>query len=93
MTLELDGRRFDLHPEGFHPYRVRADSLVPGGAVWHGELPVGEDELRAGQRVVARLTACGALGCAEVDREITLGRDRTHDPRPICDLRPLTAVR
>lgn len=92
VTVQLDGRSAELHPRGSGPYVVGRRSFAVAGTIWHGELPVAEGELRAGERVRYRLLACDDAGCTETPGEITLGRDRSRDPQPICRLRPLTAV-
>ena len=90
---ELAGRAFTLHARGSAPYVVGRTSYTVAGTIWHGELLVADGELQTGERHPFRLIGCDPLSCLEERGIIELARDDRYDPRPICDLRPLTAVR
>jgi hypothetical protein len=92
VDVALGGHGAELHPRGSAAYALGSTSFAVGGAIWHGETKVADGELAEGERHAYTLHVCDGGGCTDTPGAITLARDDRYDPRPICMLRPLTAV-
>jgi hypothetical protein len=86
VTATVRGRSVELHEAAPGAYVVPADSWVPGGVVFHGELQVGRDELPPRSRQVIRLETCTFFGCGTDVARVTI--PDPDDVGPICVIGP-----